>query len=133
MNLVKCLSGIAITFFLTTSVAADFAFTPDQAGDVVLAYENNTPDPLTEDMASSGKASAAACENGTGDSETCGIGLCTHVQATYDLLRDIANCADASDVIEKGKQKSCNGPLGNAQNIFKPLANFCRCDGATTC
>ena len=133
MNLLKCLSGIAITFVLTTSVAADFAFTPEQASGIVRAYDNNSPVPLSDDMAASGRQSAIDCRDGTGDSVTCGAGLCTHVQATYDLLRDIANCADASDVIEKGKQKSCKGPLGNAQNIFKPLANFCRCDGATTC
>jgi hypothetical protein len=81
---------------LTTSVAADFPFTPEQAGDVVLAYDNNSPDPLTDDMAADGMLSATACQNGTGDSETCGAGLCTHVQATYRQLKGIADCADVN-------------------------------------
>ena len=150
MNLVKCLSGIAITFFLTTSVAADFAFTPEQAGDVVQAYENSSPDPLADDNINflSGRQSAIDCQNNAGDDETCGAGLCAHVTATYDLIRTspFVNCADASAVTMQDSEDSaskteqvrinidsCKGPLGDAQNIFKPLANFCRCGGATTC
>ena len=132
MNLLKCLSGIAITFVLTTSVAADFAFTPEQAGGIVRAYDNNSPDPLTDDQAASGRQSAIDCWDGRGDSETCGAGLCTHVQATYSLLKGIADCADP-DLADVEKQTKCKGKLGAATNIFKPLEAFCRCDGATTC
>jgi hypothetical protein len=138
MSLLKCLAGIAITFVLTTSVAAEFAFTPEQAGDIVRAYDDNTPDPITDDAAASGRGSAEACQNGTGDSETCGAGLCTHVQATYLFLKNIADCTstfedEESKDIKKAKIDACKGQLGQATNIFKPLEAVCRCDGATTC
>jgi hypothetical protein len=133
MNLLKCLSGIAIMFFLTTSVAADFAFTPKQAGDIVKAYDNNRPYPITDEMASSGgRQSAIDCRDNTGNSETCGAGLCSHVQATYIQLKKIAHCADPN-LADVKLQTLCKGNLGIAQNIFKPLDAYCRCDGATTC
>ena len=132
MNLLKCLSGIAITFVLTTSVAADFAFTPEQASGIVRAYDNNSPVPLSDDMAASGRQSAIDCRDGTGDSETCGAGLCTHVQATYSSLKFIADCADPN-LADVEMQTYCKGELGAATNIFKPLEALCRCDGATTC